>query len=602
MKKKLLLTIPILSVLSAGTLSLCYVEMHKKNSPLKESDIVGPSSKDSKTIPFSDYMKSTLQSTEITEHSDSPINPLYQFKLGDGYRRETGTSTKTSIFSKKANDNQVSLTSPSFKSNYFNNKNWSNIYSALGVNDNLKFNVQSSLAPRQLAFYNSLKSQDNSFNAAFSMANSIDEKLQNTPSIGGSAQADIARSQLSKDWSSFENKYSDSYIGHLTASRKVLFNINFKSVDENMIDKLKDNFNLSNDLSGIETLISHLPNKEKNKLHLKINYLTLPLTQNETILPSLDFTANNFSQFIFEAKANATTFANDYQAQNGIPSNLGQWFNEGINNDRDLWTYKTIPVLKNADIINKYEKLIAEFPQINKYFDEAITLREDYNAVYAERTVIDTFNQNPGIYNQEVNNLQRYLADFESLFNPASSSLIKLLKDHDATQLIAHAKNFETNLNNDDGIKIIDYIEHTKFSFDSNDNDKKEFKLSNTKIHIYSMAKIDNGITINFFYHTSGELANVESIFNIATFKNTSHQFYNKKINLMSLTDIVFHSYNQYSDGNYEVKISYSENDPTNINDVGYILQTKKLFINTNLESTYNTYDYIYEGNQIHPE
>ncbi len=542
----------------------------------------------SSTISYKTYLHQIQTLNANLGVNDAPYNAL-----GTGYDVTNGIDSIHSIF--KSDDlSKVSIRTKSTALTFNSINDTSSLIKNLGVNTSLKFGFKKLGGSAAVNFFNSTQTDSKTISAIFSYSTTVDEVfLEDDASISPIAQNIInyCQSQNQKDpkaWSSFIKRYSDRLIFHETATRQVLFNLQIKCSDQNTRTSIKTKLSAHYGLNDLKLAVNELHQSHKGHNSINLQYQTFP-GEAENILPVDGINIDSFSGDIGKILSNSETFINDYHKDptTGSADNVAQWFPKGLNNATDLDKY--IDFMPWVNAVNPYLYLMKKFPELDKYFDEAIALNKD---VLSDNTHPRP-TPSPSNNNKFVDDYTR-IANIDSRYNDlftTGDAIDNLLLKHTDTLMLQSINTIRQSFQGYDDLNIVDWFNHTSFTM-KNGSDNHNFYIEgintiNGHGNELNLALIDSNQSADNF-------VNIVMVKEDFTFNNTN-------LSLWVIKDV----YAQYSNGefnhfiiNNNDNLHYSHTgyyydlskDQSKNNDFGYTTALKNLM----------TFDPLYDGEDSH--
>ncbi len=469
-------------LISAGTISL----IPSINSSLTHSP---ETKKINKKQFFTNKNKQTYTNVSYQEYlNQTDIGDTYN-RLGDGYDLTTGKTTGYSIFNTfNTNQPTVSIYSENSQGSFSCESSSTDLIKELGVSANLRFGFKRLSTSTSVNFFSKSETDSKSMSLVFDIKSSVDMRFNYNLDFNRIAENQINKSLSDGDWSNFQNMYSNKFIEHETARREVFVNLKISSSNISTTNKINASIGVKYGLASVSASINSLTSSEKNSLNINMTFLTLPGHGKSVIVPNdMPLTPDSFSKYIAMLESNSENFIGDYHTNSkNLPDNAGDWVPSAIDIKTDLMDYSLLDFRVKA--INPYLDLMVKYPELNKYFDEAITLNEDSIYINKNKNILKPSTEAKNILPKNQNRIQEFSKSYEQLFSN-SNELNELLDNHNETPILEKVKTLSDNVKNySPALKIIDLIYHTSFEYSGGDLGKGAY--------IFDMRKIGNGFRL----------------------------------------------------------------------------------------------------------
>ncbi len=470
-----------ISTLPSYTLAHQLIHMTKINSSQEETQhpqLANANSNPGYKMSYAKY----LQQVSKYKNQDN-LHHIYN-SLGSGYDESTGKDTGYTAFdlfdtTKKtviirANSTEASLKAVSSSSQLINE---------LGVNAKLRFGFRNMGAAASVDFFNKVETDTNSINLVFESKSSVDMQFNYNIDFDRVFKNTAAKAEDGNDWTHFQKMYSDSFIRHETGTRKVLLNLSVSLTKSQDTNNFKTSLKGHYDLASVETQIKKHYNENKRDLDIKIQYMTFP-TKIINILPTgISLDASHLTQYMSALAVNCDTFMSNYHRTNGQADNARDWIPQGIDPHDDLMKYSDLDY--KISFTNHYLDLMKKYPELDKYFDQAISLNEDSNYIENSNKILPPDNNIDDLLPSINVEIQNYNMQFNILFANNSPALIELVNNHNEVPLLLKTSQVSQDINQSGaGLKIVDYIMHTSFHFTASDDSQMAY--------IFNLSQIDN--------------------------------------------------------------------------------------------------------------
>ena len=443
------LSVMSIPLLSAGTISLIpsvnsHIISKNKNNKNYDNKHIKNTKKQSYNMSYQTYLNQTQD--HVNNYKD---NNLYN-RLGYGYDITNGTSTGYSIFDTFNHAASVSIKPKNISGSFDCVRSSNKLVQELGVNANLRFGFKKLSASTSVDFFTKSESSTQSISLVFDIKATVDMEFN----YYGTQINRVAKDQISHaendnsskhPWSNFEKLYSNKFIRHETAKREVFLNLKINSESSKIVSQLKAAFQFNYSLASLKATIQKMQRKDTHNMSLKMNYTMLPVTKNDDILPaSISLTTDNFSTYMAQLENNASKFVTDFDTDaKNSPDNADNWYPSAINTKQDLTDYSILDFKIKS--INNYLYLMKKYPELNKYFDEAISLNEDSMYIEKNKDILRPDPENGNILTRTQNIIKEFNQSYNDLFSK-SSEINDLLNNHKEGPILNKVEEYSNNI------------------------------------------------------------------------------------------------------------------------------------------------------------
>ncbi len=422
--------------------------------------------------------------------------------------------------------------------------NTKSLYKNLGINGNMRFGFKRFSVGGAAKYVHSVTNSSHQLDFIFHLSYLVDEELifPDKDMYTSMALAETNNKAM------FFSNYRDKYIANLMTERAVFFDLQMTSSSIKDNEAISGKIKFANHLVDIAAGINFAKQQNSNNLKISIQASTYPFNGDKTdnILPDNVIStlasgdATQVNNLFDQIKTNSYAWIYDFSKdEDKMPSNPLNWYPQAVSKN-NLGNYSSLHGLFKSDtpIVNPSEKLIKDFPELNKYYDEKINLKEDMKNInfnYIGRNL-------PSAVSDYLSDMSETYNAMNILLTPGNTDFDNVFINHNDQTLLDDLKNTEQLLSIDGNfstIKALDFTLHFQVHFQTKTKDvsiknfnyrrhydiNKALKfdnLDNTGIHTQYISNFKDTSIQGKFYHDSIDIKSINFKNGLINFKKLS--------------------------------------------------------------------------------